>query len=118
MKPVKEITIVLVDFEVISGPGEGENNITDEMRQKWGESFKTVETVLVDAGITPDNSAITRDEHFMDVMSDEDITLEYALEILKALEEHFEVAEFTFSSEGDDFYEEPPHVKFCIHEKE
>lgn len=118
MIPVKEITIVQVDYEIIAGPGEGENNITDEMRQKWSEAFKTVETVLVDAGITPDNSAIEREDNFMDIMSDDDITLEYALEILKALQEHFTVATFTFDAEGDDFYEEPPHVMFCIHGKE
>ena len=118
MRPVKEITVVLMDFEVISGPGEGENNITDEMRQKWSEAFKTVETVVVEAGITPDNSAITRDEHFMDIVSEDEITLEDALHILSALEEHFMVETFTFDSEGDDFYEEPPHVLYCIHDKE
>ncbi len=118
MIPVKEITIVLVDFEVISGPGEGEDNITNEMRQKWSESFKTVETVLVEAGFAPENCAIERDVNFMDVVSDDEITFEDALHILSALEEHFTVSLFTFDSEGDDFYEDNPHLMFHIHEKE
>ena len=118
MEPVFEITIVHVDYEVISGPGEGEDNITDEMRQKWSKAFKTVENVLVDAGISPENSAITREDHFMDVVSDDEITFEDALHILAALQEHFIVATFTYDAEGDDFCEEPPHVMYCIHEKE
>ena len=117
MNSVKELSIVLVDFEVVFGPGENENNITSEMRAVWEKSFGVVEGILVDAGFAPENCTLVRDDNILDIASENDINFEDAVSLLHALEEHFAISEFTFASEMDDFYGTPPHVLYTIHSK-
>ena len=118
MNSVKDLTIVLVDFEVVFGPGEDENNITCEMRQAWDKSFSLIENILADSGFTPENCSLTRDEHLMDIVSESDVNFEDAVSLLHALEEHFAITEFRFVPEEDDYYEEPPHAWYAIHNKD
>ena len=71
-----------------------------------------------EAGFTPENCSLTRDGHLMDIVSESDVNFEDAVSLLHALEEHFAITEFRFVPEEDDYYEEPPHAWYAIHNKD
>ena len=118
MTSVKEIYVNILGDDVIYGPKPGQSNATQEMKDKWKCVASTVENILVDFGINPDNAKIERHDSFMTVALESELTFVEAVTLLQVFEEFFEVTEFSYDAEFDDYTESDPHVRFGIYEKE
>ena len=117
MQSVNEIHIVCCNDDVCYGPGEGQNNITDEMRARWERVFKKIEEILEDCGITPDEATLEREDCVLAVILKNSFAFEDALAMLHKLEEVFDLTLFQMDTEYDSWNETNPHVLFGIYER-
>lgn len=117
MQSVNEIHIVCCNDEVCYGPEEGQSNITEEMRARWGRVFGKVEEVLETCGITPEEAMVVRDDNFMLISLDEEFSFEDAIAMLQHLEDEFKVTLFEVDNEYDEWNETNPHVLFGVFEQ-
>lgn len=118
MTSVKEIYVNFLGDDVIFGPNPGQSTATKKMKIKWKRMASTVENLLVDFGINPENANIERHDSFMIVALEGEIAFEEAIVLLQVFEKIFKVTEFSYDAEFDDYTESDPHVRFGIYEKE
>lgn len=118
MTSVKEIIVNFLGDDVIYGPNPGQSTATKEMKIKWKRMASTVENLLVDFGINPENANIERHDSFMIVALEGELAFEEAMVLLYVFEEIFKVTEFSYNAEYDEYTETDPRVHFGIYEKE
>ena len=81
MTSVKEIYVNFLGDDVIYGPNPGQSTATKEMKIKWKRMASTVENLLVDFGIDPENANIERHDSFMSVALEGEVTFELEISI-------------------------------------
>ena len=115
MKDVKEIQFISCNEIVQYGPDEGQTNITPQMRARWKRVYNNIEITLKNCGININNNV--KEDNSMIVTLKEPLSFENAIFLLKQLEEQYEIQQFQFDSEYDDWYDTNPHAEYYIFEK-
>jgi len=117
MKKVQQMCISIADYEIHYGPNEGENNITQEMRDLWDREQKVFVPILMERGYVKETDSMSIDTNSVNFALQEGISVEKGLELVHILEERYEVTSFQFEAEYDDFYDEEPFMLIFIKTK-
>ena len=106
MKKVNEIIIAVGDYEDTYGPEESKNNSTIEM--------KALIDLIKERGYVKETDSYVADDNCLSIKVDEAVSIEQGFDLVKAFEEIYEVTEFSFKAEYDDFYEEEPYMLIFV----